>query len=223
MKLLLVEDDIRLAEHLVSNLRDHGFLVKHISDKEGLEYTFGESDKIDAIILDRLLGNFDSKQALPKIRKKWSESPILILSAISTPNERTDLLNMGADDYLGKPFSTQELIARLRALLRRRSTPNENFIQIGNLMINSIKRIISVGDSFDVLPAKEFLLLLTLCQEPGRVWSKDDLLDYIWGHANEVETNVVEATITNLRKKLSEIGANLLIRNMRNTGYWIEA
>ncbi len=222
MKILLAEDDIRLAEHLVSNLREHGFLIKHVSDKVGLECSLADSDKIDVIILDRLLGAFDSKHLLPKMRQKWSGTPILVLSAISTPNERTDLLNMGADDYLGKPFSTQELIARVRALLRRTSAPTGNFIQVGNLTINSIKRIILVGNSFDVLPAKEFVLLLTLCQEPGRVWSKDDLLDYVWGHATEVETNVVEATITNLRKKLSEIGANIMIKNMRNTGYWVE-
>lgn len=222
MKLLLVEDDTKLAEHLVTNLREHGFFVTHVPDQMGLEAFLGNPSRIDIVVLDRLLGTFDSKMLLPKIRERWPQAPILVLSAISTPNERTDLLNLGADDYLSKPFSTQELVARIRATLRRTSAPASTYISIGNMIVDSVKRIVSVGDKHTTLPTKEFLLLRTLTQEAGRVWSKNELLDYVWGHASNVETNVVEATIANLRKKLSEVGAGVSIRNMRNAGYWIE-
>lgn len=226
MKLLLIEDDTKLAEHLVSNLREHGFFVTHLPDQSSLESALEVSSRYDVVVLDRLLGTFDSKVLLPKIRERWPQAPVLVLSAISTPNERTDLINLGADDYMSKPFSTQELVARLRATLRRTAAPTTayatNYASIGNMIVDSVKRIISVGDATTSLPAKEFLLLRTLTQEPGRVWSKNELLDYVWGQASNVETNVVEATIANLRKKLTEVGANASIRNMRNAGYWVE-
>jgi DNA-binding response OmpR family regulator len=222
MKLLLVEDDARLAEHLSESFKNHGFVVDHVSNQEDLDSAIAVKNQVDFVILDRLLGAHDSKDSLPKIRKRWPATPVLILSAISTPNERTDLINLGADDYLGKPFSTQELIARVRALLRRNSVPAGVYLQIGNLIIDSVKRIISVGSSVETLPAKEFLLLKTLAQESGRVWSRNELLDYVWGLNVDVETNVVEATIANLRKKLGDIHAQISIKNMRNAGYWIE-
>ena len=222
MKLLLVEDDSRLADHLKIGLRDQGFNIDHATCKEDLDQSLKYSDKIDFILMDRLLGAFDSKIMLPQIRKKWPTVPILILSAISTPNERAELINLGADDYLGKPFGTAELLARIRALIRRTSTPVGGYHQLGNLIIDSIKRIISVGEVSESIPAKEFLLLRALSQDTGKVWSKNDLLDYVWGQASEVDTNVVEATMANVRKKLTDIGATITIKNMRNTGYWIE-
>ena len=223
MRFLLVEDDKKLSSHLTESLRDHGFLALELNSAEELKDALGAPLKVDFVILDRLLGSADSKTYLPQVRRKWPTAPILILSAISTPNERTDLLNLGADDYLGKPFSTQELIARIRALLRRSSVPTGNFLQIGNLTIDSIKRVIAVGDRAETLPTREFSLLRTLAMDPARVWSKDDLLDYVWGQSTSVETNVVESTIANVRKKLLELGASVCIRNMRNAGYWIES
>lgn len=223
MKLLLIEDDITLAEHLLPNLKDHGFLVNHVANATELKESLQFPEKIDAIILDRLLGSTDTKNLLPQIRKAWPLIPILVLSAISTPSERTDLINLGADDYMGKPFMTLELVARVRALLRRTSVPVGGYLHIGNVMIDSVKRIVSVGETAESLPAKEFLLLKVLCEEPGRVWSKNQLLDYVWGHSTDVDTNVVEATTTNVRKKLLGMGAKVSIKNMRNVGYWIEA
>jgi DNA-binding response OmpR family regulator len=222
MKLLLVEDDAKLAGHLSANLREHGFLVSLLSDEPELQALIDDPPpRIDVIVLDRLLGSHDSKESLPAIRRRWPRTPILILSAISTPNERTELLNLGADDYLGKPFSTQELLARIRALLRRGSAPAGAYLKVGDLILDSVRRVMSVGDASEALPAKEFLLLRALCQEPGRIWNKHDLLDYVWGQAATVETNVVEATVTHLRRRLSDLGTPVSIRNMRNAGYWI--
>lgn len=221
MRLLLLEDDLKLALHLEDSFKDHGFLSIIVSSYKELCDTLKSPITVDFVIMDRILGTFDSKDLLPEIKNKWPSAPTIILSAISTPNERTDLINLGADDYIGKPFSTLELVARIRALLRRTSMPGGNYLQVGNVMIDSMKRIISVGNKTDCLPAREFSLLRTLAQDPNRIWSKEDLLDYIWGQSSAVETNVVESTVTNVRKKLEELGANVLIRNMRNAGYWI--
>jgi DNA-binding response OmpR family regulator len=222
MKVLLIEDDIRLAGYLIASLNEHGFIVSHIASADDLVQSLTESHPADVILLDRLLGGFDSKQDLPRVREKWPHASILILSAISTPNERTELLNMGADDYLGKPFSTSELIARIRASLRRTTAPAGNYVQLGNLVVDLIQRSISVDGHAELLPSKEFQLLRTLIQKPGRIWSKNELLDYVWGQAPDVGTNVVEATVANLRKKLQELYARVNIKNMRNSGYWIE-
>lgn len=221
MKLLLIEDDAKLAEHLGQNLKEHGFVVKPVGAVVDLKEVLTSSTPYEFILMDRLLGATDSKVFLPDIKKKWPMAPIIVLSAISTPNERTDLINLGADDYLGKPFSTQELIARMRSLLRRSANPVGNFLQVDDLVVDLIRRVISVGDRAENLPTREFALLRTLAQDPARVWSKDELLDYVWGHNANVDTNVVESTIANVRRKLSEIGASVTIRNMRNAGYWI--
>lgn len=221
MKLLLVEDDTKLAEHLCESLKDHGFLVTHIASQSELNEALQAPLKIDFILLDRLLGTFDTKNQIPAIRKKWPAVPLIVLSAISTPNERTDLLDLGVDDYVGKPFATHELVARVRALLRRSSVPVGNYLRVGNLIIDSIKHVVSVGDKAEMLPTREFALLRTLAQDPSRIWSKDELLDYVWGQSSSVDTNVVESTVTNVRKKLHDLGANAVIRNMRNAGYWI--
>lgn len=223
MNLLLVEDDLKLVELLSSNLREQGFLVSlAVSYTQLLDYLNSEV-KVEIIVLDRLLHQNDTKDILPQIKIKWPNAPILILSAISTPNERTDLLNKGADDYLGKPFSTQELIARIKVLVRRTSTStNSNYLKIGNLVLDTVTRTITVGEKSDVLPAKEFLLLRAMAKDCKRIWSKTELLDCVWGQSTELETNVVESTITNLRKRIGDLNANIAIKNMRNAGYWIE-
>lgn len=223
MKLLLIEDDLKLAAHLSENFKEHGFSTVLVHSKAELSDALKSPLKLEFVIMDRLLGNFDTKEMLGPLRAKWPEVPIIVVSAISTPNERSDLINAGADDYIGKPFSTNELIARMRALLRRTTSPSGNYLQVGNLVLDSMKRIVSVGEKASTLPAREFAILRTLALDPTRIWSKEDLLDYVWGQSPEVETNVVESTIANVRKKLEELGAKISIRNMRNAGYWIDS
>lgn len=223
MKLLLIEDDLKLADHLADSLLSQGFAVTTVSDREALLTSLQSPFVPEVIVMDRIISGFDSKHILPQMRTRWSSTPILVLSAISTPNERTELLNLGADDYLGKPFATHELIARIRVQLRRGHQTSSNFIQIGNVVIDLLARVVSVGGRSINLPAKEFALLRTLAASPSRIWSKDDLLDYVWGQNQTVDTNVVESTVANLRKRLTQIGASVAIRNLRNAGYWIAA
>ncbi len=221
MKLMLIEDDPRMTEHLAENLKHQGILSLPIRSLAEIQDVVKSNAVVDFIVMDRLLENFDTKAVLPMLRQKWPGIPIIVISAISTPNERTDLINLGADDYLGKPFSTQELVARMKALLRRTSPSMGNFIQVGNLIIDSVRRCISVGEKQDTLPAREFTVLRALMVDPTRIWSKEELLDYVWGQVSGVETNVVEATIANIRKKLIDLQSDATIKNMRNVGYWI--
>lgn len=222
MKVLIVEDDIEIAEMLSKILTHHGYSSLIVSKHEDIVGVFNSSLSFTSIILDRLIGNFDTKELVKQFKDKWPMAGLLVLSAISTADEKAALLNLGADDYLGKPFSTSELMARLQAISRRQSKDDNSFVQLGNTVIDPIKRLVIVGERQIMLPSKEFLLLKALSGQPGKVWNKFDLLDTVWGMNLKGETNVVETTILNVRKKLAELGSDVTIKNSRNTGYWIE-
>jgi DNA-binding response OmpR family regulator len=174
------------------------------------------------IILDRLLGPQDSKTKMVSLKKRWPTAAILVISAINTPVERAELLNLGADDYLGKPFLSQELLARVHAILRRATAGQGNYRKIGDLVLDIPRRILSFGDVYESMPTKEFMLIKLLSEDAGRVFSRNELLDTVWGNALEVETNVVEATIANLRKRILQLGSKVQIKNMRSVGYFLE-
>lgn len=196
--------------------------MTQIASISELSYLINNGQGFDLLILDRLIGQEDSKKFIPNLKQKWPSSPILILSAISTSVERTDLLDMGVDDYVGKPFSISEVVARVRALLRRITGPAPVHIVIRNTVVDIVNRHVIVDSRPLVLAAKEFLLLKTMAQTLGRIYNKSELLDTVWSSSPDVETNVVEVTITNLRKRLATHGSEISIKNSRNLGYWIE-
>ena len=177
----------------------------------------------ELILLDRLLNQFDSIELLPEIKRVFPGARILILSAINTAAEKADALDRGADDYLGKPFSVSELMARLRALARRPTlAPAPGYLRAGNVVLDTMSRVAIIGSRKISLPNKEFMVLRALIQKPGQVFKKGVLFEQVWDSSTELETNVVEATITNLRRKLEDAAADVKIKNMRNAGYWIE-
>jgi len=222
MKILVIEDDLEIAAMLSKILAHHGYSVLTVSTKADIDNIFQSNVVFNGVILDRLIENFDTKDLIKDFRKKWPNASIIVLSAISTADERVALLNMGADDYLGKPFSTSELVARIQAINRRQSKDDNAFLQVGNTVIDPIKRVVIVEGRQLMLPSKEFLLLKALCEYPGKVWNKFDLLDNVWGLYLKGETNVVETTILNVRKKLADLKSDIAIKNSRNTGYWVE-
>lgn len=222
-RVLLLEDDPKLSGPLAKAVQAEGIAVVLASSPAELDGELEGSWEFDALVLDRLVGGRDTKSRLPELKKRWPRAGVLIVSAINTPLERAELINLGADDYLGKPFLTQELLARLKSLLRRQVDPPLSYRELGNTVIDTNLRTVSVSGNSLTLPAKEFLVLKLLSEEKGRVIGKNDLLDSVWGVYAGGETNVVEATITNLRRRLSQIGSTIEIKNMRNSGYWIES
>lgn len=229
MNILLIEDDEKVGNFLKENLQRESHQVFWINNYKDFE-DFLEKPTFtpSLLIMDRLLGNDDTRKIIRRVKSVFNSSAILFLSALNTPNEKASLLDEGADDYLGKPFSLVELQARVRALLRRadsfRSTHSSGFyIQIEDVVIDLKSRsIISNGNKLDLTP-KEFSLLVNFCENKNRVFSKYQLLDIIWETNLDVESNVIEVNIMNIRKKLESSGSKLKIQSKRNVGYWLEA
>lgn len=218
-KILVVEDEVRLLDHLSHLLKEEGFEVVPESTMGALESIADKpSQSFDLLLLDRMMEGKDTADILQKVKASLPLSKILVLSAIGTSSEKIRLLDLGADDYLAKPFDSHELVARVKALLRRDRVE----IQFGNIALNSDSRTMKVSGKELSLPNKEFVLLRTLLQVPGRVYSKSFLYEQVWDMKSDVESNVVETTVNKLRKRLSEAGALIHIKNARSSGYWVE-
>ena len=223
MTILIIEDDPKVQSFLKDSLESDFSPVVTFSDFP----QDSELNKFEApltIILDRLLGNSDTKSELPALRKKYPECSILVLSAINTPSERSEILDLGADDYMGKPFSLVELKSRIRSLTRRTSKAIQTkYLKLESTILDLHLRTLSVGEERVNLSSKEFELFYVLGKNVGRVYSKFELMDKVWEANLEIESNVLEVTIMNLRKKLTDLKSNVQICSKRNVGYWIEA
>lgn len=218
-RILVVEDEEKLLAHLSRTLEEEKFKVDSCESFSSLEEIILMNNfTYDVVILDRLLYSRDSVQLIPQIKERQPRCKILILSAINTSSEKASILNMGADDYLSKPFASEELIARIRVLHRR--VPME--VRLGNLVLDTDQRVITVDGIELSLQNREFVLLKTLVQSPGKIFNKNFLYEQVWGVNTDIESNVIEATVNKLRRRLKEIGANVIIKNTRNVGYWIE-
>jgi DNA-binding response OmpR family regulator len=229
MRILLVEDDDRVSQYLKENLvRDNHSvsLVRSLTELQAFVEDAPEAP--DLFILDRLLGNDDTRGMLKRIKQRFAGAGIIFLSALNSPAEKAALLDEGADDYLGKPFSLIELEARVRALLRRRTQGAPRpaagiYITVGDTVIDlKTRNVTSNGKRLELTP-KEFSLFVNFCEHKGRVFTKFQLLDIIWETNLDIESNVIEVNIMNLRKKLDACGSALKIQSKRNVGYWLEA
>lgn len=224
MKVLVVEDESELLKKIAVLAESGGYDVKTVASIDALKTllkakSFGPS----VIILDRILNGVDSVTYIPQIKSTFGEAKLLVLSAIDTATEKAAALDAGADDYLAKPFSSVELLARVNALARRSRLYEEKAtLHIGKLSLNRDLRTVKIADQNIDVSGKEFLLLFLFCSNPGKVFSKEVLLEQIWQSSESVETKVVEVTINNLRRKLENGSQSIKIKNMRNVGYWLE-
>lgn len=217
MRLLLIEDEERLADALAFILRKQNYGVDLALDGETGQF-MAESDAYDLIILDRMLPRKEGLAVLKDLRKQGIITPVLLLTAKDTVSDRVDGLDAGADDYLIKPFATEELLARIRALARRPSQHllNES-LQVGDVILKPLHCEVIIGESHIKLTLKESTLLELLMRNPGQVITKDHILNRVWGLDTDVEMGNVEIYIHYLRKKLTS--QTVKIETVRGLGY----
>ena len=222
MRILLVEDDFKTASFIIKGLRQHGFAVDHAPDGEdGLHLALTEP--YDAAVVDIMLPKLDGLQVIEKLRKHGVTTPVIILSAKSSVDERIKGLHAGGDDYLVKPFAFSELLARIQALIRRSASLAESTtLTVGDLRMDIIKRqVFRAGNKIDLQPL-EFSLLEYLMRQDGRVVSKTMIMEHVWDYNFDPQTNVVEARICRLRDKIDRPFDKKLIHTIRGVGYVLE-
>lgn len=222
MKLLLVEDEKQLSEALTQILIKNNYSVDAVFDGEdGLDY--GLTDVYDAIILDIMLPKMNGLDILKNLRKKGISTPIILLTAKGSVEDRILGLDYGADDYLPKPFSTEELLARLRAITRRKGPMvNNNILEFGDIKLNISTYNMEVNGTSLTLTCKEFDILKYFMERPTSIVTKDDLITKLWGFDSDVEHNNIEVYISFLRKKLAYVESNVQITTLRRVGYKLE-
>jgi DNA-binding response OmpR family regulator len=221
MRVLLVEDSKRLQRSISIGLRREGFKVDATSDgNEGL--WFAESFDYDVVILDLMLPGLDGLSILRQLRQERRPASVLILSAKDTVEDRVKGLETGADDYLVKPFAFEELLARIRALIRRRYGAKQDIICIGELQIDTATRTVSHSGMVVELPPREYNLLEYLALRRGTVVSRAEIEEHIYDERREPMSNVVDAAVSSLRKRLWEVGELSLIKTRPKAGYIIE-
>ncbi len=222
MRVLLVEDDERTASFILKGLKQEGFVVDHARDgEEG--YYFAVTRDYDVAIIDIMLPKLDGFSLIEKLRKKKVPTPIIILSAKSSVDDRVKGLEIGGDDYLVKPFAFSELVARLHALIRRATSITEpTTLTVGDLKMDLIRRkVFRAGKEIELKP-KEFVLLEYLMRNAGRIVSKTMIIENVWGYNFDPQTNIVEACICRLRDKIDRPFKQKLIRTIRGVGYVLE-
>ena len=222
MRILIVEDETFLAEALEQILKRNRYLVDVVNDGlTGLEYSL--SNIYDVIILDIMLPKLDGLKVLREIRKENIKTPVILLTARSEIENKVEGLDMGADDYLTKPFATEELLARVRALARRKEEVYlTNIIEYGDFILDKDGLLISCGEKSVKLTLKESELIELLVMRKKMISSKEFIIEKLWGYDSEAEHNHVEVYISFLRKKLKYIDSNVYIDTIRGVGYKIE-
>ena len=222
MKLLLVEDEKQLSEALQQILIKNKYSVDAVySGDEGLDYAL--TGVYDVIILDIMLPKLNGIEILKMIRKRKISTPVILLTAKGSVEDRILGLDSGADDYLPKPFSPDELLARLRALTRRNGDfINENILEFSDIKLNLSTYDMEVNDNSITLTQKEFEIVKYFMQRPKLVVSKDDLITKLWGFDSDIEHNNIEVYISFLRKKLAYVESNVKITTIRRVGYRLE-
>lgn len=221
MRILLAEDERSLSKAIVTLLEKSNYSVDAVYDgEEAVSYI--ESGNYDAMILDIMMPKMDGITALKEIRSKGYNIPVLILSARSEVNDKVMGLDSGANDYLTKPFSVKELLARIRAMTRKYETQLDSILKFGNLSLNLATYELSTGAETIKLANKEFQMIEILMRNPRNLISTERFLEKIWGYDSDTEINVVWVYISYLRKKLTKTGAGVEIRAHRNSGYSLE-
>lgn len=221
MRLLIVEDEAKAGEYLQRGLTEAGFVVDWVNNgPDGLHVA--TSQQYDLIVLDVMLPGMDGWQVVSALRRSV-DTPVLFLTARDALDDRIKGLELGADDYLVKPFAFAELLVRIRTLLRRGPLKEVELIQVADLEIDVLKRRVTRGGQRIDLTAKEFALLHLLARRAGQVLSRPDIASQVWDMNFDSDTNVVDVAVRRLRAKLDEPYSVKLIHTVRSMGYVLEA
>ena len=222
MKLLFAEDEIAMAEAVADILTYHNYHVDTVDNGlDALAYALAEH--YDGIILDIMMPGKDGLTVLKELRQQGVNTPVLLLTAKSEVADRIAGLNLGADDYLPKPFVMEELLARVRAMLRRREEYTPDVLQCGNLALSSIDKTLSGPDNSFILSKLEYQLMELLMLHQGQYFSSEKILERVWGYDTDAELGVVWVYISYLRKKMAALRASAEIKSRRGVGYTLEA
>ena len=218
MKLLLAEDEQAMSEAVTDILEYHRYQVDAVYDGiAALDYI--HAGDYDGIIMDIMMPGMSGLEVLSRIRKEGNRTPVLLLTAKSEVEDRIEGLDAGADDYLPKPFAMGELLARIRAMLRRREEYRPDIIEFGDLSLDSGNSILQCGDRKAVLTKVEYRMMEALMINHGIYLSSEDLLDKVWGYDSEADVGAVWVYISYLRKRITSVGSSVRITAKRNIGY----
>ena len=218
MNILVVEDEKKLAGFIRKGLEENGFTAT-VSHDGNEAYTLACTGDYDLIILDIMLPGRDGLSILKNLRDRKNTVPVILATARSETNERVQGLTLGADDYIPKPFYMDELIARIQAVLRRTSGENLSILRAGDLTVNLLAREVKRGKEEIILPPREFSLLEYLMRSPGRVFTRSQILEHVWGYGFDPQTNLVDVCIQRVRSKIGPDKDETLIETVRGVGY----
>ena len=221
MRLLVAEDDPRLLKSLLHIFESNQLLADGVENgSDALDYAM--TGEYDGLVLDIMMPGMDGIEVLKRLRAKGISTPALFLTARTEVSQRVEGLDAGADDYLPKPFATAELLARVRAMLRRKETYLPDLLTWGSLSLNRSTYELSCGGQSRSLSGREFQLLEMLMQRPGMFLPTEEIMTHIWGWDSDVDTSVVWVHLSNIRKKLDALGSGVTIRFVRGAGYVLE-
>ena len=220
MRILVIEDERKVAEFVARGLRDQRFDVDVVNDGQA-GWEMASSCNYDLIVLDLMLPGLGGLDVLKRIRQRGSQVPVLILTARAGTAEKVENFEAGADDYLTKPFAFDELLVRVKALLRRGSPDRSNILRIGDLEIDRQKQQAKRAGKRIELTPKEYSLLEYLAGNAGRVMSRTMIIEHVWDESFQGLTNIVDVYVRHLRSKVDDLNPKKLIRTVRGVGYSI--
>ena len=221
MKLLIAEDEVDLAEALAAFFEKNQFTVDAVHDGQDA-YDYARAGDYDAVILDVMMPKLNGIQVLRRLREEGYSAPVMMLTAKAQKDDRVEGFDAGADDYLPKPFAPDELLSRVRALLRRAGDYKPTVLSFGALSLDCAAGLLTCGREAVRLSGREFQVMELFLRSPKVIFSADKVMERIWGWDSDAEVSVVWVHISNLRKKLRSIGSRVSIRAVRGMGYVLE-
>jgi DNA-binding response OmpR family regulator len=223
MRVLIIEDEVRLAANIATALRQGAGLAVDCAHDGSEGAALAEFEHYDLLLLDLMLPSLDGLSIVRRTRARGDRTPILVLTAQDERSHVVTLLNAGADDYLTKPFDLGELIARVKALIRRGKGAAQPLLTVGRLSINAVEQTVRCGGQLVDLSPTEYRILEYLMYRPRAIVSKQELLEHLYDYTWEHHSNVIEAHVSNLRSRLRSAGEEATVETVRGRGYRLEA